>query len=60
MNIISGLVMLVKNKGRDIAILRTIGASQGVDPAHLLHGRRRRSASLGTLAGLVLGAAVLL
>jgi lipoprotein-releasing system permease protein len=26
MNIISGLVMLVKNKGRDIAILRTIGA----------------------------------
>src|SRR5690606_9938928 len=29
MNIISGLVMLVKNKGRDIAILRTIGAGQG-------------------------------
>ena len=29
MNIISGLVMLVKNKGRDIAILRTMGASQG-------------------------------
>ena len=28
MNIISGLVMLVKNKGRDIAILRTMGASQ--------------------------------
>src|SRR5579875_3731206 len=28
-NIISGLVMLVKNKGRDIAILRTMGASQG-------------------------------
>ena len=41
MNIISGLVMLVKNKGRDIAILRTIGAGQGRDPAHLLHGRRR-------------------
>ena len=29
LNIISGLVMLVKNKGRDIAILRTMGASQG-------------------------------
>ena len=29
LNIISGLVMLVKNKGRDIAILRTIGAGQG-------------------------------
>jgi lipoprotein-releasing system permease protein len=29
MNIISGLVMLVKNKGRDIAILRTMGASAG-------------------------------
>jgi lipoprotein-releasing system permease protein len=29
LNIISVLVMLVKNKGRDIAILRTMGASQG-------------------------------
>ncbi len=29
LNIISGLVMLVKNKGGDIAILRTIGAGQG-------------------------------
>jgi lipoprotein-releasing system permease protein len=28
MNIISGLVMLVKNKGRDIAILRTMGAGR--------------------------------
>lgn len=28
LNIISGLVMLVKNKGRDIAVLRTIGASK--------------------------------
>ena len=28
-NIVSGLVMLVKNKGRDIGILRTIGLSQG-------------------------------
>ncbi|MCY3879776.1 MAG: FtsX-like permease family protein [Rhodobacteraceae bacterium] len=29
LNIVSGLVMLVKNKGRDIGILRTIGLSQG-------------------------------
>ena len=29
MNIVSGLIMLVKNKGRDIGILRTIGISEG-------------------------------
>ena len=29
MNIISGLVMLVKNKGRDIGILRTVGLTEG-------------------------------
>lgn len=29
LNIISGLVMLVKNKGRDIGILRTMGLSEG-------------------------------
>ena len=29
LNIISGLIMLVKDKGRDIAILRTMGASRG-------------------------------
>lgn len=28
-NIISGLIMLVKDKGKDIAILRTMGASRG-------------------------------
>jgi lipoprotein-releasing system permease protein len=40
LNIISGLIMLVKDKGHDIAILRTMGASSGV---------------AGTLAGLLLG-----
>jgi lipoprotein-releasing system permease protein len=29
LNIISGLTMLVKNKGRDIAVLRTMGATRG-------------------------------
>ena len=29
MNIISGLVMLVKNKGRDVGILRTMGLTEG-------------------------------
>ena len=28
LNIVSGLIMLVKDKGRDIAILRTLGATQ--------------------------------
>ena len=30
LNIISGLTMLVKDKGRDIAILRTMGATRGM------------------------------
>jgi lipoprotein-releasing system permease protein len=29
-NVISGLIMLVKDKGRDIAILRTMGATRGM------------------------------
>ena len=29
LNIVSGLIMLVKNKGRDIGILRTIGLTEG-------------------------------
>lgn len=32
-NIISSLIMLVKDKGRDIAVLRTLGAT----PAHIMH-----------------------
>ncbi len=54
MNIISGLIMLVKNKGRDIAILRTMGAGQGA----ILRIFFMVGASigvLGTLAGLALG-----
>ena len=54
MNIISGIVMLVKNKGRDIAILRTIGAS----PSAILRVFFMAGAMIGvagTLAGLLLG-----
>ena len=39
-NIVSGLIMLVKDKGSDIAILRTMGASPGLGDARLLHHRR--------------------
>jgi lipoprotein-releasing system permease protein len=54
LNIISALVMLVKNKSRDIAILRTMGASQ----ASILRIFVMAGASIGlsgTLAGLLLG-----
>ncbi len=54
MNIISGIVMLVKNKGRDIAILRTIGAS----PSAILRIFFMAGATIGvagTAAGLILG-----
>ncbi|WP_269713429.1 lipoprotein-releasing ABC transporter permease subunit [Caulobacter sp. NIBR2454] len=54
LNIISGLVMLVKNKGKDIAILRTMGAGQGA----ILRIFFMAGASigvLGTLAGLAAG-----
>ncbi len=54
LNIISGLTMLVKDKGRDIAILRTMGASRGsVLRIFLITGAA--IGTLGTLAGLVLG-----
>jgi len=29
LNIISGMIMLVKDKSRDIAVLRTMGATKG-------------------------------
>ena len=54
MNIISGLVMLVKNKGRDIAILRTMGAGQG-SILRIFFMAGASVGVLGTLAGLVIG-----
>ncbi len=54
MNIISGLVMLVKNKGRDIAILRTIGAGQG-SILRIFFMAGASIGAFGTLAGLAVG-----
>ena len=54
MNIISGLVMLVKNKGRDIGILRTMGLTEGsILRVFFLCGAL--VGLLGTLFGVVLG-----
>ncbi|MBO0735670.1 MAG: lipoprotein-releasing ABC transporter permease subunit [Alphaproteobacteria bacterium] len=53
-NIISSMIMMVKDKGRDIAILRTMGASRGmVLRIFMLSGASIGIA--GTLAGFVLG-----
>ena len=54
LNIISGLIMLVKDKGRDIAILRTMGATSGsVMRIFLITGAS--IGVVGTLAGFALG-----
>jgi lipoprotein-releasing system permease protein len=54
MNIISGVVMLVKNKTRDVAILRTMGADRAsISRVFFLCGSLIGVA--GTLAGLLLG-----
>ena len=55
-NIISSLIMLVKDKGRDIAILRTMGATRGmVMRIFLLDGAS--VGVVGTLTGVALGLA---
>ena len=57
LNIISGLIMLVKDKGRDIAILRTIGVTRGgIMRVFLLTGSA--IGIVGTLAGFALGVLV--
>ncbi|SMX27327.1 Lipoprotein-releasing system transmembrane protein LolE [Pelagimonas phthalicica] len=54
MNIVSGLIMLVKNKGRDIGILRTMGLTEGsVMRVFFICGAF--TGILGTLAGVILG-----
>ncbi|MEO0400621.1 MAG: lipoprotein-releasing ABC transporter permease subunit [Pseudomonadota bacterium] len=55
LNIITGLIMLVKDKTGDIAVLRTMGATQGaIMRIFFLSGSM--IGFLGTLAGVVLGA----
>jgi lipoprotein-releasing system permease protein len=55
-NIISGQIMLVKDKGRDIAILRTMGATRGmILRIFLMSGAA--IGVVGTAVGLVLGVA---
>jgi lipoprotein-releasing system permease protein len=55
LNIITGLIMLVKDKTRDIAVLRTMGATQGsIMRIFFLSGSL--IGVLGTLAGAVAGA----
>ena len=54
MNIISGLIMLVKNKGRDIGILRTMGLTEGsILRIFFLCGSF--TGVIGTAAGVALG-----
>jgi lipoprotein-releasing system permease protein len=57
LNIISGLIMLVKDKGRDIAVLRTMGATRGaIMRVFFITGAS--IGVVGTLAGLALGVLV--
>ncbi len=55
LNIITGLIMLVKDKTRDIAVLRTMGATQGsIMRIFFLSGSL--IGVIGTIAGAVAGA----
>jgi len=59
LNIVSGLIMLVKDKGSDIAILRTIGATQGaMMRVFLITGAS--IGVVGTIVGFLLGTVVCL
>ncbi len=54
MNIISGLIMLVKNKGRDIGILRTMGLTEG-SILRIFFICGAGIGTVGTLMGVLLG-----
>jgi lipoprotein-releasing system permease protein len=59
LNIVSGLIMLVKDKGSDIAILRTMGATQGaMMRVFLITGAS--IGVVGTFVGFLLGTVVCL
>jgi lipoprotein-releasing system permease protein len=53
-NIVSSMIMLVKDKGRDIAVMRTMGASRGmIMRIFFLSGAS--VGVIGTFAGFLLG-----
>ena len=54
LNIVSGLVMLVRDKGRDIAVLRSMGASRGM-VLRIFFITGASIGVVGTLAGLIAG-----
>ena len=54
MNIISGLIMLVKNKGRDIGILRTMGLTEG-SILRIFFICGAGIGTIGTILGVILG-----
>ena len=54
MNIISGLIMLVKNKGRDVGILRTMGLTEG-SILRIFFICGAGIGTLGTILGVVIG-----
>jgi lipoprotein-releasing system permease protein len=57
LNIVSGLIMLVKEKGRDIAILRTMGATRGA-VMRIFFMAGATIGTIGTVGGLILGTVV--
>jgi lipoprotein-releasing system permease protein len=59
LNIISGLIMLVKDKGRDIAILRTMGATRGMILRIFLMTGSAIGVT-GTIGGVILGVLICL
>ncbi|WP_445809961.1 ABC transporter permease [Yoonia sp.] len=54
MNIISGLIMLVKNKGRDVGILRTMGLTEG-SILRIFFICGAGIGTIGTALGVILG-----
>jgi lipoprotein-releasing system permease protein len=59
LNVVSGLFMLVKDKGRDIAILRTMGATRGAI-MRIFFITGAAIGVVGTIAGVILGVVVCL
>lgn len=59
LNVVSGMIMLVKDKGRDIAILRTMGASRGaIMRVFVMTGAS--IGMVGTFCGFILGTVICL